>query len=188
MNSLFTLKDKKHNFHLLAFQFHTLDYSVGVLKNRRQELRRNPVLKQKIDNYLLMQKLYLNQELNNLKLPFDIRKNIHDYINDPNNKDLLNYMNLCQHIVARELDMAEICSKIDFSDNMFILEGKNLFTVNGFLSTAGSLYNDVERDFLCSCAKRSKRIVKVNSSNTVNKTTPLYNSNSNSNNNLMRVA
>ena len=45
MNSLFTLKDKKHNFHLLAFQFHTLDYSLGVLKNKRVILRKNPILK-----------------------------------------------------------------------------------------------------------------------------------------------
>lgn len=164
MNSLFTLKDKKHNFHLLAFQFHTLDYSVGVLKNKRQELRKNPILKQKIDNYLLLQKLFLNQEINGSLFSFDVKKMMSDYINDPNNKDLFNYINLCSCIVARELDMAELCSKIDFNRHLFALEGKNLICIDSSLSTVGDLYNDIERDFLCSCAKRSKRIVRVNNS------------------------
>lgn len=187
MSSLFTLKDNKHNFHLLAFQFHTLDYSLGVLKNKRQELRNNPILKQKIDNYLSMQRLLLNQELNGHTFPFDIKKNIDDYIKDPKNKDLLDYMNLCKHIVARELDMAELCSKIDFNEHLFVLEGRNLFCVSSSLSTVGASYNDLERDFLCSCAKRKKKIVKVNSK-TSNVSKPLYPSNSNKNNNLVRVA
>ena len=57
MESLFRLKDQKHNFHLIAFQFHTLDYSLGVLKNKKKELRSDPILKHKIDNYLLMERL-----------------------------------------------------------------------------------------------------------------------------------
>jgi hypothetical protein len=164
-----------------------LDYSVGVLKKKRHELRNNPILKQKIDNYLLMQRLYINQELNNGKFPFDIIKNINTYINEPSNKDLLDYMNLCKHIIARELDMAELCSKIDFNDNLFVLEGKDLFCVASPLSTAGSIYNDIEKDFLCSCAKRNKRIVKVNTSNPENRITPLY-TNDTVNANMLRAS
>jgi len=186
MNELFTLKDKKHNFRLLAFQFHTLDYSVGVLKNKRQELRKNPILRQKIDNYLLMQKLFINQELKNDTFPFNVKQNIEDYINDPKNKDLLDYMNLCRHIIARELDMAEICSKIDFYNHLFVLDGNNLVTVNGTLTTANNFYNDIERDFLCSCARRNKRIVRTSSDSSATKAKPLYSPNIN--NNLMRVA
>lgn len=185
MNSLFTLKDKKHNFHLLAFQFHTLDYSLGVLKNKRVILRKNPILKAKIDNYLLMQKLLLNQELNGNSFPFDIKKNMNDYINDPKNKDLFDYINLCKHIVARELDMAEMCSKIDFNEHLFVLEGKDLFCISAPLSTAGSVYNDIERDFLCSCAKRKGRIVKNKNGSIITK--PLMGQNK-ENNNLLRIA
>lgn len=188
MNDLFTLKDKKHNFHLLAFQFHTLDYSLSILKNKRREMRKNPILKQKIENYLLMQRLLYNQELRGNIFPFDIKKNMSNYINDSNNKDLLNYMNLCQHIVARELDMAELCSNVDFKDHLFVLEGKNLFSVNGLLSTVGNLYNDVERDFLCSCAKRSNRIVKVNLNSSSGKNQPLYVNNFKDDNHLMHIA
>lgn len=188
MDKLFSLKDPKHNFHLLAFQFHTLDYSVGMLKNKKKELRNNPILKHKIDNYLLMERLSLSQDLNGESLPFDIKANIKNYINNPSNKDLKDYMNLCKHIVARELDMAELCSKIDFNNHLFILEGKNLFCVDAPLSTAGTLYNDIERDFLCSCARRGKRIVRVNSSNDSNCHSSIYNTTNDASNNLIRVA
>ena len=187
MEKLFSLKDPKHNFHLLAFQFHTLDYSVGMLKSKKKELKNNPILKHKIDNYLLMERLSLSQELSGEVLPFDVKANIKNYLNNPNNKDLRDYMNLSKHIVARELDMAELCSKIDFNGHLFVLEGKDLFCVDSPLSTAGTLYNDIEREFLCSCARRGKRIVKVNSGNDNSRVSSIYNSNS-ENNNLIRVA
>lgn len=159
MESLFRLKDQKHNFHLIAFQFHTLDYSLGVLKNKKKELRNDPILKHKIDNYLLMERLSISQKLNGEVLPFDINANIKDYLNNPSNADLKNYMNLCQHIIARELDMADLCSKIDFQDNLFVLEGNDLYCTNNSLSTVTLGFNDIEKNFLCSCARRSKRIV-----------------------------
>lgn len=160
MESLFTLKDSKHNFHLIAFQFHTLDYSVGVLKNKKKELKENPILKHKIDNYILMQKLALGQKMNGDKLGFDISTTVKNYLNNPDNIDLKNYMNLCEHIIARELDMAELCSKIDFNNHLFTLVGNDLYCTDGVLSTINSGYNDIEKNFLCSCAKRSNRIVK----------------------------
>ncbi|MBQ7105528.1 MAG: hypothetical protein IJN90_06695 [Bacilli bacterium] len=162
MESLFTLKDNKHNFHLLAFQFHTLDYSVGVLKNKKKELRENPILKHKIDNYILMQKLALGQKMNGDTLGFDISSSIKNYINNPDNIDLKNYMNLCEHIIARELDMAELCSKIDFNGHLFTLVGNDLYCTDSVLSTVNSGFNDIEKNFLCSCAKRSNRIVRSN--------------------------
>ena len=120
MESLYTLKDSKHNFHLIAFQFHTLDYSVGVLKNKKKELKENPILKHKLDNYLLMQRLAFGQKSSGDNLPFNIEDTMKQYLNSPENKDLRTYMNICQHIVARELDMAELCSKIDFDNHLFI--------------------------------------------------------------------
>lgn len=178
MESLFTLKDSRHNFHLIAFQFHTLDYSVGVLKNKKKELKENPILKHKLDNYLLMQRLAYGQ--------VDMATMMKQYINNPDNIDLKNYMNICQHIVARELDMAELCSKIDFKDHLFVLEGKDLYCTDCNLSTANSSYNDIEKDFLCSCARRNKRIVRANSGSTNN--IPLYQTTNDINNNLIRVA
>lgn len=187
MESLFTLKDQKHNFHLLAFQFHTLDYSVGVLKNKKKELKNNPILKQKLDNYLLMQRLSFSQMVNDSVLPFNVNVMIKEYLNNPDNRDLRDYMNLCKHIVARELDMAEICSKIDFNSHLFVLEGKDLFCTDCALSTANGSFNDIEKDFLCSCAKRDRRIVRINNTNASNNMKPLYVSKDN-NNNLIRVA
>ena len=186
MESLFTLKDSKHNFHLIAFQFHTLDYSVGVLKNKKKELKENPILKHKLDNYLLMQRLAFGQKSNGDVLPFNMEDTMKQYLNSPENKDLRTYMNICQHIVARELDMAELCSKIDFDNHLFILEGKDLYCTDCNLSTATGLYNDIEKDFLCSCAKRGRRIVRTNSGATNVQT--LYHTNKDLNNNLMRVA
>lgn len=187
MESLFTLKDSKHNFHLIAFQFHTLDYSVGVLKNKKRELKENPILKHKLDNYMLMQKLAFGQESSGESLPFNIKDTMKQYINNLDNSDLKNYMNICQHIVARELDMAELCSKIDFNNHLFILEGKDLYCTDCNLSTANSNYNDIEKDFLCSCAKRSHRIVRTNSGTTSNIQT-LYQTNNDINANLISVA
>lgn len=188
MESLFRLKDKKHNFHLIAFQFHTLDYSLGVLKNKKKELRNDPILKHKIDNYLLMERLSMSQKLNGEVLPFDINANIKDYLNNPNNADLKNYMNLCQHIIARELDMADLCSKIDFLDNLFILEGNDLYCTTNSLSTVNLGYNDIEKNFLCSCAKRSKRIVNGGIAGNNSSFNPMYNaSNKHDMSNLLHV-
>lgn len=188
MESLFRVKDQKHNFHLIAFQFHTLDYSLGVLKNKKKELRSDPILKHKIDNYLLMERLSMSQKLNGEALPFDINRNIKDYLNNPNNADLKNYMNLCQHIIARELDMADLCSKIDFLDNLFILEGNDLFCTNKGISTVSLGLNDIEKNFLCSCAKRSKRIINNSVSGGNSNFNPIYATTNKSDiNNLMRA-
>jgi len=188
MESLFSLKDSKHNFHLIAFQFHTLDYSLGILKNKKKELKNNPVLKHKIDNYMLMQKLSWSQKTSGEILPFDINNTIKEYMDNPNNKDLKNYMNICKHIVARELDMAELCSKIDFNSHLFILDGKDLFCTDCSLSTVNSNYNEIEKNFLCSCAKREKRIVRVNTGTPSSGLTPLYSTNNDNSANIMRAA
>jgi len=187
MESLFRLRDSKHNFHLLAFQFHTLDYSLGMLKNKRNELRKDPILKYKLDNYILMVKLSIRQKNGFGTLPFDINRAIDEYLNSSNNVDLKNYINICNHIVARELDMAELCSKVEFDNHIFKVVGKDLYCVDSNLSTVGSKYNDIEKDFLCSCAKRCNKILKHNSTTSNSSVISLY-SGSNENSNLIKAA
>ncbi len=187
MESLFKLKNPNDNIYLLAFQYHTLQYSISVLKNRKMELRKDATLKNKIDNYLLMERLSIEQELHSEDLPFDIKANIKEYVNNPRNKDLKNYINICKHIVAKQLDMAEICSKVDLNDHLFVVKGKDLFCVDCDLSTDSISYGEIEKDFLYSCAKRSRRIVRGNSDSS-NDVKSIYNSRDIEINNFAQVA
>ncbi len=173
MEGLFKLKSDKDNIHILAFQYNILNYSIGVLKNRKKELRADPILNSKIENYLLMERLSIQQELSNEELPFDIKSNAKDYINNPRNRDLKNYMNICNHIIAKQLDIADLCSRVDFLDHMFTVNDKDLFCVDCALSTEGLVYTDVDKNFLLGCAKRRHRIVDVGSSNS-GKLMPMY--------------
>ena len=189
MDKIFTLKNPKDNINLLAFQYHTLEYSIEVLKKRKEELKSNPILKNKINNYLLMERLSFEQDLKREDLPFDIKKNIKDYLHNPNNNDLKNYMSICKHIVAKELDMAEICSRVSLNDHMFIVRGNDLFCVDCNLSTFDSIYNDIEKKFLYSCAKREKRIIRVENTAFDTNVSALYNTASdNDMSNLVQVA
>ena len=113
----------------------------------------------------MMQRVFFEQKLNKEQLPFDIESNIESYLNNPNNSDLKKYMNICNHIIAKRLDMNELLSKLDFYDHKFLVKGKDLICVDCDLSTIGNFYNDIEKDYLYNCAMHKKRIVSSDNNN-----------------------
>lgn len=175
MESLYKLKDSKDDFHSLAVRYYTLKYSVEALKRRKKDLKSNPVLKHKIDNYLLMERLGIEQDVNNESLPFDLRRNASDYLNNPNNVDLKNYMTITKHIVAKQLDMNWLCSRVILGNFFFTTDGRELFSVNNDFTTVNSISNIAEKEFLLGCATREKRIVGNSSSGLQSNVFPIYN-------------
>ena len=187
MNDMFKLKNPKDNIHLLAFQYHALVYSMDVLQKLKKELKDNPILKYKIDNYLMMQRILFEQKMSEEQLPFDIKSNIESYLNNPNNSDLKKYMNICNHIIAKKLDMSELLSKLDFYDHQFVVKGKDLICVDCNLSTIGNLYNDIEKNYLYNCARHKNRIVSA--TNNGSNIGSIYSTNKDSEiNNLVQIA
>lgn len=188
MKSLFSLKNPKDSIQLLAFRHHALDYSISVLESKKKSLRSNARLKAKIENYLLMERLAIKVALNKSPLSFDIKKEISLYLNNPNNADLKNYIDICNHIVAKKLDMNELYSRVELNGNYFVVEGRDLVGVDCALSTVGTGYSDLEKSFLIGCARKSRKIVKKNTGSSNNTISIHAVSNSSSNNNLLRVA
>ena len=174
MDSVFTIKKTKSSINLLAFQYDTITYSIEILKRRKKELQMDPILKNKINNYIMMERLAIEQDLKKEQLPFDIKKNAKDYLNSPNNTDLKNYMSICKHIVAKQLDIKEICSRVDFHNHYFKVSGQDLICLDYPFSTIGSNYNEIEKKFLCACARMNRRIVDDNI--TSGGTQPFYSS------------
>lgn len=188
MKSLFSLKNPKDSIQILAFRHHALDYSISVLENKKKSLRSNARLRAKIENYLLMERLAIKVALNNSPLSFDIKKEISLYLNNPNNVDLKNYMNICNHIVAKKLDINELYSRVQLNGNYFVVEGKDLIGVDCVLTTVGFEYSDLEKSFLIGCARKSKKIIKKSTGSSSNMLPVHAVSNNSSNNNLLRVA
>ncbi len=155
MNGLFRLKSNE-NFHLLSFQFHTLDYSIAILKNKREEYLKDPIFKRKLDNYLMLRRLSFSKDSD---LTINMEHTAAEYLKREDNEDLRIYLNISEHIIARELDKNYLISKIDFYSNYFRLIGNNLYCINNGLNTESIEFTDNDRQFLCSCAKKKNRIV-----------------------------
>ncbi len=159
MDCIYELKDDKYNLHLLALYFQSLDYSVNIMKKKKRELLKNPVLKRKVDNYILLTKAGWNQNEEKNNFDFNFNEQAKCYLRKENNIDLREYINICKHIVAKELDKGILCSKIDFRGHHFKIVGRDLVGVDCNFSTRGLAFTSVERDFLCSCAKRKGLVV-----------------------------
>jgi len=127
------------------------------MKKKKKELLKNPILKRKVDNYILLTKASWHENKDNFDFNFDEQAKY--YLRKASNTDLREYINICKHIVAKELDKGILCSKIDFGGRHFKIVGKDLVGVDCNLSTRGLGFTSVEKDFLCSCAKRKGLVV-----------------------------
>ena len=159
MNNFYELKAKDDNIHVLAFQYHTLDYSIAVLKQKKDEYKKDPLFNRKLSNYILLQRLALSQEKDGV-LDIDMKSTAEDYINRPENRDLKIYFSISERIIARELDKKLLLSRVDFKNRYFAVNGHNLYCVNGTGTTNSIEFNDNEREYLYSAAKRQNRIVE----------------------------
>lgn len=158
MDSFYELKSKGDNIHLLAFQYHTLDYSIAVLKQKKDEYKKDPIFNRKLNNYILLQRLALQQE-NDGNLDIDLKKAADDYINKIDNKDLKIYFSISERIIARELDKKLLLSKVNFKNRYFMANGHSLYCVNGSGTTNSIEFNDIEREYLYSAARKQNRII-----------------------------
>jgi hypothetical protein len=158
MNDFYELKNKNDNLHLLAFQYHTLDYSIAVLKQKKEEYRNDPIFRRKLNNYILLQRLSFSEVSDDA---LDMKQTSEEYINRDDNKDLKIYFSISERIIARELDKKLLLSKVDFKNKYFAVNGHNLYCVNGVGTTNSIEFNDVEREYLYSAAKKQNRIVEA---------------------------
>lgn len=158
MNNFYELKYKDDSIHLLAFQYHTLDYSIAVLKQKKEEYKKNPIFNRKLNNYILLQRLALQQENDNT-MDIDMKKTAEEYISKPENMDLKIYFSISERIIARELDKKLLLSRVDFKNRYFTVSGHNLYCINGSGTTNSIEFNDIEREYLYSAAKRQNRII-----------------------------
>ncbi len=164
MNNFYELKQQDDNLHLLAFQYHTLDYSIAVLKQKKDEYKADPVFRRKLNNYILLQRLSFTE--NDSDLNMDMKQTAEEYINREDNRDLKIYFSISERIIARELDKNLLLSRVSFKNRYFAVNGHNLYCVNGTGTTNSIEFNDIDREYLYSAAKKQNRIVEAYSGGT----------------------